>query len=232
MEWLGDVPEHWQVRKIKQVCSKRTQYGINIPASEYTPSGIRFLRTTDITKAGNITGKGVHIPKDTSPEHILNDGDILLTRSGTIGQSFLYQSEKHGECSYAGYLVRITPSPGILPKFIYMFTLTSAFQNPVKQSAIISTIENFNAEKYSNIYLPVPPFNEQMNIVDYFDEMSKKMDATINCARRQIELMEEYRTRLIADVVTGKLDVRETRPDTPDTVRFIDQGVAEAKGRE
>ena len=103
VEWLGDVPEHWETRKLKQVCSRHAQYGANIPASEYTTSGIRFLRTTDITEKGDIAGKGVYIHPHVSPEHILNDGDILLTRSGaTIGQSFLYQSKKHEECSYAG----------------------------------------------------------------------------------------------------------------------------------
>ena len=210
VEWLGDVPEHWEVRKLKHVCSKKAQYGANIPASEYTTSGIRFLRTTDITADGAVVGEGVYIPRDLSPECLLNPGDILLTRSGaTIGQSFLYDMKKHGECSFAGYLVRFSPSPEMLPKFVYLFTTSPGFQNSVQQSAIVSTIENVNAEKYANIHIPVPPHYEQIIIVRHLDELTKRMNAAIDRARRQIELMEEYRTRLIADVVTGKIDVRE-----------------------
>ena len=210
VEWLGDVPEHWEVRKLKQVCSQKAQYGANIPASEYTTSGIRFLRTTDITADGAVVGDGVYISRDLSPECLLSPGDILLTRSGaTIGQSFLYDMNEHGECSFAGYLVRFSPSPGMLPKFVYLFTTSPGFQNPVQQSAIVSTIENVNAEKYANIQMPVPSLHEQTIIVRHLDELTKRVDLAIDLARHQIELIEEYRTRLIADVVTGKLDVRE-----------------------
>ena len=217
VEWLGDVPEHWEVRKLKRVCSQHAQYGANIPASEYTTSGMRFLRTTDITEKGELVGEGVYISPYFSPDHTLNDGDILLTRSGaTIGQSFLYQSKKHGPCSYAGYLVRFVPNVEMLPRYIYLFTLTTTFQNSVQQTAITSTIQNVNAEKYANIHLPIPLLNEQIRIVEELDKSTKRIDAAINCASRQIDLINEYRNRLIADVVTGKLDVREAAERLPD----------------
>ena len=217
VEWLGDVPEHWEVRKLKRVCSQHAQYGGNIPASEYTTSGIRFLRTTDITEKGELVGEGVYISPYFSPDHTLNDGDILLTRSGaTIGQSFLYQSKKHGPCSYAGYLVRFVPNVEMLPRYIYLFTLTTSFQNSVQQTAITSTIQNVNAEKYANIHLPIPLLNEQIRIVKELDKSTKGIDAAINCASRQIDLIDEYRARLIADVVTGKLDVRDAAERLPE----------------
>ena len=216
IQWLGDVPQHWKVRKLKQVCSQQGQYGANIPASEYTTSGIRFLRTTDISADGDVVGEGVYIPLNLSPEHILNTGDILLTRSGaTVGQSFLYDKERHGKCSFAGYLIRFSPSPEILPKFVYLFTTTARFQNPVQQSAIVSTIENVNAEKYANIHMPIPPFHEQMDIVQHLDELTRQIDTTIAGTGRQIELMGEYRTRLIADAVTGQIDVRNATVELP-----------------
>ena len=216
IQWLGDVPQHWKVRKLKQVCSQQGQYGANIPASEYTTSGIRFLRTTDISADGDVVGEGVYIRLNLSPEHILNTGDILLTRSGaTVGQSFLYDKERHGKCSFAGYLIRFSPSPEILPKFVYLFTTTARFQNPVQQSAIVSTIENVNAEKYANIHMPIPPFDEQMDIVQHLDELTRQIDTTIAGTGRQIELMGEYRTRLIADAVTGQIDVRNATIEVP-----------------
>ena len=67
-----------------------------------------------------------------------------------------------------------------------------------------------------DLRLPVPPFVDQQAIVKYLDNATTNVDGAITRARRQIELVEEYRTRLIADVVTGKLDVREAATQLPD----------------
>ena len=165
--WLGHLPEHWTAARLKKVCNQYGLYGANVQASEYSASGIRFLRTTDITEEGDLNRKGVYIPTELVPDHVLTDGDILLSRSGTIGRSFHYQSEIHGPCSYAGYLVRFVPGPRVKSKYVYLFTKTPAFQNAAKAVAISSTIENVNAEKYASITIPVPPIEEQTTIVRY-----------------------------------------------------------------
>ena len=64
--------------------------------------------------------------------------------------------------------------------------------------------------------IPIPPPSEQAAIVAHLDKLTSDIDAAIAHTRREIELLEEYRTRLIADVVTGKLDVREVAADLPD----------------
>ena len=69
-----------------------------------------------------------------------------------------------------------------------------------------------------DIRLPVPPVSEQKEIVDVLQGTSASIDTAINRARRRIELLQQYRTRLIADVVTGKLDVREAAARLPDEV--------------
>ena len=216
VEWLGDVPEHWEVRRLKQVCSRSGLYGANIAATQYQETGIRFLRITDITDDGQLKECGVFLPEELTCGYVLNDGDILISRSGTIGRSFLYQSKKHGPCSYAGYLVRFVPDFHVLPKYISLFTKTQAFDGFLRVMAISSTIENVNADKYANAHLPLPPLAEQAAIVEYLDRATASIDAAIARARRQIELVEEYRTRLIADVVTGKLDVREAAAHLPE----------------
>ena len=72
-----------------------------------------------------------------------------------------------------------------------------------------ATIAHFTAEKFGSLPIPVPPLPEQVAIVKYLDKATADVDAAIARARRHVELLREYRTRLIADVVTGKLDVRE-----------------------
>ena len=96
------------------------------------------------------------------------------------------------------------------------FTQSQGYRYWLSGIFIQSTIQNVNAERYSNLILPLPPLPEQTALVDYLDKTTAGIDAAIGRARRQIDLLREYRTRLIADVVTGKLDVREAAASLPE----------------
>ena len=91
--WLDDIPAHWQLPRLKYLCSRSGIYGANVPATEYQDTGIRFLRTTDITDEGHLKDGGVFLPKELVGDYLLDDGDVLISRSGTVGRSFLYQSK-------------------------------------------------------------------------------------------------------------------------------------------
>ena len=208
VDWLGDIPAHWQVRRLKQLCTGSALYGANVAAVHYQDSGVRFLRTSDINDDGYLEDSKVYVPSSLVADYILNDGDILLSRSGTIGRSFLYQSDIHGVCSYAGYLVRFVPNSEVLPKYVFLFTKTRAFKHFLHVMSISSTIENLNGDKYANLYLPLPPLAEQAAIARYLDRATADIDDAIAGARRQAELLREYRARLIADAVCGRIDTR------------------------
>ena len=216
VEWLGDVPEHWEVRRLKTLCDRSGQYGANVASVNYQEHGVRFLRTTDIAEDGSLRSDGVYMPESLVPDHILSDGDILVSRSGTVGRSFHYKERKHGRCSFAGYLVRFSPSRDLLSTYLFLFTKTGVFDTFLSTVSISSTIENVNAEKYANAHLPLPSIDEQAAIVNHLGKIVAGTEADIARARRQVEVMQEYRTRLIADVVTGKLDVREAAAGLPD----------------
>lgn len=89
-----------------------------------------------------------------------------------------------------------------------------------------ATIAHFTREKFDPLRVPIPSFTEQTAIVEYLDKATTDIDSAIDHARREIELLKEYRTRLITDVVTGKLDVREVAfklPKAPDKLRLSDK---------
>ncbi len=207
VEWLGDVPDRWDVRRLKQVCSRSALYGANIPAASYTQAGVRFLRTTDVMDDGGLKVGGVFLPCYMVRDYRLADGDLLISRSGTIGRSFLYDGKKHGPCSYAGYLVRFVLASDVLSKYVFLFTKTRSFVEFLRVKAITSTIENVNGEKYANCPLPLPSIAEQAAIVRYLDSAIEKITAAIHRTRHQMMLLSDYRSRLIADVVTGRLNV-------------------------
>ena len=77
--WLGEVPEHWEVRRLKRLCSRSALYGANVAATGYTATGVRFLRTTDITEDGQLRRGGVFLPKELVQDYLLRDGDLLIS---------------------------------------------------------------------------------------------------------------------------------------------------------
>lgn len=208
VEWLGEIPAHWDVKRLKYLCSTSALYGANVSSTEYQEKGIRFIRTTDITDDGQLKQGGVFLHEKLVCNYMLNDGDILISRSGTIGRSFLYQTKQHGRCSYAGYLVRYVPSVDILPNYIFYFTKSLSFEEFIRLSSISSTIENVNANKYANAYLPLPPLSEQQSIVAFLDRETAKLDSLISKIRDTIEYLQELRIALISATVTGKIDIQ------------------------
>ena len=212
IEWLGEVPKHWQVRRLKTLCSRSALYGANVAATSYTTAGVRFLRTTDITENGQLNGRGVFLPQESVDNYLLADGDVLISRSGTIGRSFLYERRIHGPCAYAGYLVRFVPAPIALPKYILLFTKTHAFAGFLRVKAISSTIENVNGEKYANCPLPLPPHSEQAAIVRFLDHADRRIRRYICAKQKLILLLEEQKQAIIHRAVTGQIDVRTGRP--------------------
>ena len=212
IEWLGVVPSYWQVRRLKTLCSRSALYGANVSADSYVSTGVRFLRTTDINDHGQLVGRGVFLPERLVDDYLLSDGDLLVSRSGTVGRSLLYEGKVHGVCAYAGYLVRFTPGSELLPRYLFLFTKTQAFDRFLRTMAISSTIENVNGEKYANCPLPLPPFPEQAAIARFLDHTDRRLQRYIRAKEKLIALLEEQKQAVIHQAVTGQIDVRTGKP--------------------
>jgi len=217
--WLGTIPEHWDVRRLKQVCSRSALYGANIPASSYVSDGVRFLRTTDIDDDGALRDNGVYVPPSLASDYMLDDGDILLSRSGTVGRAFLYDRQIHGACAYAGYLVRFVLSSQVLPRFLLYFTKSGAFASFIRVAAIQSTIDNVNGEKYGNAVVPVPPLSEQREIVRFLNNAYARIKRSITAKEQLLRLLTEQRNAIVYRAVTGGADLADGGVRTSDEWR-------------
>ena len=208
VEWIGEIPKHWTLTRLKYISSIPVTYGLNIEADRYTTKGIRLIRITDIDESGSLRQKGVYLSEDCVPqEQILNSYDLLLSRSGaTVGKSYLHLEK--GKYASAGYLVRFNFDDYWTSKFIYYLTLSHFYRNWLEQQIIISTIQNVNGEKYSNFQLPIPSHQEHKQIVQFLNCKTQQIDELITAEGRKIELLKKYRQSLISEVVTGKIDVR------------------------
>lgn len=211
VDWLGDVPEHWGLRRLKFLSNESLQYGANEAAEMDDRDQPRFIRITDVKADGTLHDETFRsIPEDIAEPFILSEGDILMARSGaTVGKTFIY-SDDWGVAAYAGYLIRFRVDLELMePNFAYLFFQTSTFWANINSTLIQSTIQNFSAEKYANILMPVPPKDEQEIILTNTSHLLRKLDGMVKKAQEAIEKLEEYRSAIITSAVTGKIDVRE-----------------------
>ena len=206
VEWIGEIPKHWTITRLKYLSNIPVTYGLNIEADKYTTEGIRFIRITDIDENGGLRQKGVYLAENSVPqEQMLNSYDLLLSRSGaTVGKSYLHMDA--GKYTSAGYLVRFNFSDYCTSKFIYYVTLSHFYRDWLEQQIIISTIQNVNGEKYSNFRLPIPSHQEQTQIADFLDRKTGQIDELLRIKERRIELLQEQRAVLINQAVTKGLD--------------------------
>ena len=210
VEWLGEVPEHWVVSKLKYLISEPLQYGANEAAEDIDPTQPRFVRITDVLPNGDLKNDTFRsLPEDIAEPYMLKDGDVLLARSGgTVGKSFIYR-DSWGKCCFAGYLIKAKIDEDITPaEWFYLNTLTDFYWKWIESIQIQATIQNVSADKYNSFVIAVPPLEESYKIISYIKSNLKVFDTLVMKAESAIQLMQERRTALISAAVTGKIDVR------------------------
>jgi restriction endonuclease S subunit len=211
IEWIGKIPEHWEVKKLKYLVAVKLQYGANETAEIEDESLPRYIRITDFGDDGKLrpdTFKS--LPVEIAKEYLLKSGDILFARSGaTVGKTFQFKNYC-GKACFAGYLIKATPNEQkILSDYLYLFTKSGSYdywKNAIFNQA---TIQNIGADKYNFLIIPVPPLLEQKQIAAYLDKKCGEIDTVLSYTEREIELLQEYRTALISEVVTGKVKVTQ-----------------------
>ena len=232
VKWLGDIPKHWEIMRLKHLVKGRLTYGANAAAEFTNTDWPRYLRITDFDLDGVLKNNTFRsLPPTVARDYLVQPGDLLLARSGaTVGKAFLVPNDPVEAC-YAGYLIRVRPLPTLIePHFLFAFTKSTGFDRWKNSTFIQSTIQNISAEKYAELKVPIPPLPEQAQIIRRVNKETTDIDTAISLNRRQIGLLEEYHTRLIADVVTGKLDVLGTEANLP--VRFTETEPAESNSIE
>jgi type I restriction enzyme S subunit len=192
--WLGEIPEHWEVKRGKALFKK-----INRPVlKDYD------VRTTGFTEALKEIGyQGV------------NKGDLVIHAmdafAGAVGVS-----DSDGKCSPV-YAICL-PIASVVPKYYALIIREMARIQWILalSKGIRERSTDFRFDMFGAQFLPVPPCEEQKAIVEFIEQETATIDKAIKLSKKEIELLEEYKTRLIADVVTGAVDVREEAQNLPE----------------
>ena len=217
MDWLGEVPEHWEVKRLKYLLRVPLQYGANEPSNLIDPESPRYIRITDIREDGMLWDETLRsIPQEVAEPYLLSEGDLLFARSGaTVGKTFKYL-HSWGKAAYAGYLVRARLNGHLAESnFVEYYTHSQEYKGWILGNLIQSTIQNVSAERYASLAVPLPPIDEQRAIATFLDRATERIDPLAAKMRLLMERLGEYRTALITAAVTGKIDVR-TSAESPD----------------
>lgn len=227
IDWLGDVPAHWEVRRLQHVTNMKVS-NVDKHIKE-TELPVKLCNYVDVYKNDRITEGITFMPATATADEIekfrLESGDVLITKDSEtwndIGVPALV--EFSADDLIAGYhLALLRPLRDVLDGLYLFRTLQSAtIAHQFHVSANGVTRYGLSQHGIKSALLPLPPLPEQAAIVEHLDKATADIDTAIANTRREIDLLREYRTRLIADVVTGQVDVREAA-DEVDVPRGFD----------
>jgi len=212
VEWLGEVPKHWEVFPNRAMfdeikdrdCSDEQMLSVTIKKG--------VIRQADLLED---SWKKDQSNLDRSKYKLVQLGDIAYNKMRAWQGAF-------GASSYRGivspaYIVQ-RPRSGCNSLYFHYLFRSPVFAKEAERWSygIDSDMWSLRPEHFRLIYACRPPLHEQAAIVEFLDEQIERIDVAITVDRRAIELLKEFRTRLIADVVTGKLDVRKVAAKLPD----------------
>ena len=221
VEWFGDVPEHWEVRRLRTLVEMRVSNVDKHTKEDEFP--IRLCNYVDVYKNDLITQAMPFMSATASRDEIqrfrLERDDVLITKDSEtwddIGVPALV-AEPADDLISGYHLALFRPYTVILGAYLARTLQSKAVAHQFHVRANGVTRYGLTHVGIQSVQIPLPPPPEQRAIVEYLDKTIADIEATIDLSQRQIELLQEYRTKLIADVVTGKLDVREAAAQLPD----------------
>lgn len=193
--WIGEIPEHWEVKKIRSCFKERRE---KVSDKEFSALSVSKLGVTPQLETAVKTDNGDNRKKVCKGDFVVNS-----------------RSDRKGSCGYSEYdgsvsLINIVLTPrNIDVRFYhYLFRSNNYIEEFYRQGrGIVADLWTTRYSEMKSIYIPVPPLSEQQAIVAYIDEKLQKIDQYICNLQREIDYLKEFKQRLISDAVTGQLCV-------------------------
>jgi type I restriction enzyme S subunit len=208
-DWIGGIPAHWDVCRIKRVVS-RVDYGI----SEKTEEEGRF----PVLKMGHIQRREIDFSDidfidEVSDDLLLEKGDLLYNRTNSpdqVGKAAVFRGNRSDGITFASYLVRLRTNHRADPYFLNYLLNCRGFLGFARKLAIPSVQQsNLNSTRYCRMLIPLPPLPEQREIAAFLDTKLAEVRRIVSGITAQIETLTAYRKSLIHECVTGQRRVTE-----------------------
>lgn len=237
VEWLGQVPEGWERWKFNRVVY--FQEGPGLRTWQFTDNGIKVICVTNIVPPTIDFSKmtkyiSIEEYKEKYTHFTVETGDILLASSGASwGKVSIYNSNEKVILNTSTIRLKVRNKNKITNNCI-QYILNAQYINKQLLNLLTGSCQpNFGPTHLDKLYVALPSILEQNNIVSYIETKTAGIDLANSRTGCEIALMQEYRTRLISDVVTGKIDVRDIKiPDIAGIDDTIDESIDEPEGEE
>ena len=209
VEWIGEIPKHWVAKKLRYFCSTKSGNGFSHDLQGKTGLEIPFFKVADTNTPENKV-EMLFAQNTVSSQEVLNSkftvhkpnsvvfpkvgAALLLNKRNILAQKSCIDNNMMSlHSNQSDY------------KFLYYAMLSVDFKRHYRAG---STVPSINESEVGNIPIAYPMHSEQTQIADFLDRKTQQIDELIIAEQRKIELLKEYRQSLIAEVVTGKIDVR------------------------
>jgi type I restriction enzyme S subunit len=236
VEWIGDIPEHWDARRLRTLAAVRAS-GVDKNTNE-DEVPVMLCNYVDVYKNDRITAAIDFMKATATPEEIrafeLKAGDVIITKDSESWDdiaipTFVPETIPGVVCAY--HLALIRPFSGeIEGEFLFRAFSSDPVADQFRIAATGVTRFGLAQGAIKGAFFPLPPLEEQRAIIAHINEKCAEISQAISRAEREIELMREYRTRLISDVVTGQVDVRgiEVPEVAEDELLALEEDTAES----
>ncbi|WP_232798985.1 restriction endonuclease subunit S [Proteus sp. PR00174] len=224
VEWLGEVPEHWSIKSYRYACLiYRGKFG-HRPRNDPSlyDGDYPFIQTGDVARSSKFieTYSQTLNEKGKAVSQLFPSGTLMMAIAANIGDTAILGFEAYAPDSVVGF----KPYQNIHLEFLrYSFM---AALPALEQTSTQSTQANLNIDRIGAVKAVFPPLEEQLDIIDYLDNMLCSYDSIEENANQAILFLQERRTALISAAVTGKIDVRDwVAPDTQETEKIEEAAV-------
>lgn len=213
VEWIGEIPEHWDVTKIKYTTYVKGRIGWQgLRSDEFIDEGPSLVTGTDF-KNGKIDWQTCyHVSEERYKEAVpiqLKEDDLLITKDGTIGKLALVKEMPERAILNSGIFVTRPLMNQYINNYLYWNLASASFSQYIRTMETGSTIKHLYQETFVNYNYALPPKDEQESISYYLNNETQKLETIKQSMLNQISKLKEYRQSLIYEAVTGKIPIEE-----------------------
>lgn len=210
IDWIGEIPCSWNIKRIKYLAQLKGRIGWQgLTSDEYTDVGPFLITGVDFSDGSINWESCVHITEERwaeAPEIHIKNGDLLITKDGTVGKVAIVENLQ-GKASLNSGVLLIKASDGYNKKFLYWVLLSEEFWTWFRlKNAGNSTIIHLYQNDFAEFSYTFPDITEQNAIADFLDKECAQIDSINADLEKQIELLQQYKKSLITETVTKGLD--------------------------
>ncbi|TGM31417.1 restriction endonuclease subunit S [Leptospira levettii] len=206
VEWIGEIPEEWDVKRLKYVATINSR---NLPENFDKDAEIQYVDIGSVSFEKGVENTELYKFKESPSRarRLSKKGDSIISTVRTYLKAIDFINDVKENFVFSTGFAILSPIDGIFAKYLFHVVRSNLFTDRVMQLSKGMSYPAINASELGGICLPLPTFEEQQEIVDYIEFEISKIDQALQLQERQIEKLKEYKSVLVDSAVTGKIQV-------------------------